>query len=187
LSNEEINLLKASALKVQDYLSEATFDKFRTTFDTPGLCSSQEARRRIDFLAEFKPVRYHCCVNSCIAYAGPAYANLNACPKCEEPRYHDCMNRRPRKVFTYLPLTPRLLSLVSHPEQARLMRYRAYEHPTNREADKMTDVFDASHYQNLLGTRVTVDGAELNHNFFCDSRDIALGFSTDGFSPFKGR
>lgn len=90
-------------------------------------------------------------------------------------------------MFTYLPLTPRLLSLVSHPEQARLMRYRAYEHPTNREADKMTDVFDASHYQNLLGTRVTVDGAELNHNFFCDSRDIALGFSTDGFSPFKGR
>ena len=187
LAEEDINLLKAASLKVQDYLSEATFDKFRVTFATPGLCSSQQARRRIDFLAEFKPVRYHCCVNSCIAYTGPAYAGLTACPKCNEPRYHDSANQKPRKIFTYLPLIPRLLSFVSHPEQARLMRYRAHEHPSSQQPDKMTDVFDASHYQTLLGTRVSVDGSQLEHNFFSDPRDIALGFSTDGFSPFKGR
>ncbi|KAL7280964.1 hypothetical protein ACG7TL_005913 [Trametes sanguinea] len=36
-------------------------------------------------------------------------------------------------------------------------------------------------------THVTVNGEDLGFCFFADERDIALGLSTDGFSPFKGR
>lgn len=48
------------------------------------------------------------------------------------------------------------------------------------------DVFNGSHYQSLLSTIVP---AHTNHPFFCfsDERDIALGLSTDGFTPFKRR
>jgi len=50
----------------------------------------------------------------------------------------------------------------------------------------MKDVFDGSHYQSLLNT--IVPGEEDNPFFyFSDERDIALGLSTDGFTPFKKR
>ena len=51
----------------------------------------------------------------------------------------------------------------------------------------ITDVFDVAHYQHLLHTHVVLDRWELNHNFFSDPRNIALGFATDSFSPFRGK
>lgn len=49
----------------------------------------------------------------------------------------------------------------------------------------INDIFDGSHYRSLRDTAVTVNGKVYAHRFFGDSRDIALGFSTDGFTPFK--
>lgn len=175
------------SLKVQDYLSEGTFKKFRATFATPGLCTPQQARRRIGFLSGFNPIRYDCCINSCVCFVGPAYIDLMACPHCHERRYSDDKSKKPRKVFVYIPIIPRLRSLVAHRKHAALMRYRAYDHPTAAQPNVTTDVFDAEHYQHLLRTRVMLDGRELNHKFFSDPRDIALGFATDGFSPFRGK
>jgi len=65
------------------------------------------------------------------------------------------------------------------------MQYRAQEH--HHVPKKTTDVFDSTHYRDLLHSKVTVDGKEIPYNFFSDSRDIALGLSTDGFAPFKKR
>jgi hypothetical protein len=64
------------------------------------------------------------------------------------------------------------------------MKYRA-EH---RHVNSMTtDVFDGSAYRNLRQQHVEIKGQKLPHVYFSDDRDIALGLSTDGFSPWKRR
>ena len=50
-----------------------------------------------------------------------------------------------------------------------------------------SDIFDGAHYHSLLETFVTISDEELPMWFFSDPRDIVLGFSTDGFGPFKKR
>lgn len=49
----------------------------------------------------------------------------------------------------------------------------------------ITDIFDSSLYIEQLKEYVTVDGKRLQHKFFQDLREIALGLSTDGFAPFR--
>jgi hypothetical protein len=49
----------------------------------------------------------------------------------------------------------------------------------------VTDIFDGAYYSLLRESFVTVGGEELLNWFFSDPHDIALGLSTDGFSPFK--
>jgi hypothetical protein len=51
----------------------------------------------------------------------------------------------------------------------------------------MKDVFDSKNYSTLRERFVTVNGVRMPYKFFSDLRDIALGLSTDGFSPFKRR
>lgn len=58
------------------------------------------------------------------------------------------------------------------------LKYRS-QHGHN--VHDISDVFDGSVYQDLLRTRVVVDGTQLSHTFFSDSRDIVFGGSTDGF------
>jgi hypothetical protein len=64
------------------------------------------------------------------------------------------------------------------------MQYRAsHQH----DPTKVTDIFDGAHYSLLRESFVTVGGKELPNWFFSDPRNVALGLSTDGFSPFKHR
>jgi len=65
------------------------------------------------------------------------------------------------------------------------MQYRARDH--KHSPGKVNDVFDGSHYRSLLGQHVQLNGKTFRHRFFEDHRDVALGLSTDGFSPFKER
>lgn len=51
----------------------------------------------------------------------------------------------------------------------------------------MKDVFDSGNYRTLQSRNVTLGAQQQTHKFFGDSRDIALGLSTDGFAPFKRR
>ena len=61
------------------------------------------------------------------------------------------------------------------------MRYRAeYVH----EPGVIKDVFDGSHYWSLLNIIIST-GGDNPFFFFTNECDIALGLSTDGFSPFK--
>jgi Transposase family tnp2 len=65
------------------------------------------------------------------------------------------------------------------------MKYRSEEHVHHPGC--INDIFDGSVYLKLVTTQVVVDGKELPHVYFSDPRDIALGLSTDGFSPFRRR
>jgi len=73
--------------------------------------------------------------------------------------------------------------MLANSTHAEKMRYRAnHEH----EPGVIKDVFDGSHYRSLLNTVVPTGEAD-PYFYFSDKRDIALGLSTDGFTPFKKR
>ncbi|RXW12405.1 hypothetical protein EST38_g13451 [Candolleomyces aberdarensis] len=188
LSDEDIALLRAFALKVEDNLSDATFDKFRYTFPKSDLGTYKAAKARIQFLAGFKPVTYDCCPNSCMAYTGPDYSALGSCPFCGTSRYNS--QKQAHKHYTYIPLIPRLQAYFRNSKLKEEMQYRHKFESTDRlanEDDPIEDVFDSANYKSLKGTFVNVDGKQYTHTFFNDPRDIALGLSTDGFCPFKRR
>jgi len=88
-----------------------------------------------------------------------------------------------------MPLIPHLHVLVSNRTYATCLQYRADEHAkTHMCTPRMTtDIFDGLHYCSLLGERVVVRDQTLTHHYFSDHHDIALGFATNGFTPFKKR
>ena len=51
----------------------------------------------------------------------------------------------------------------------------------------IADIFDGSHYSVLCNTHVKVDNKVFDHTYFSDPRDVALGLSSDGFTPFNKR
>jgi len=86
-----------------------------------------------------------------------------------------------------MPLIPRLRALVSNRTYATHLQYHADEHAKTRMCTPgtTTDIFDRLHYRLLLGERVVVRDQTLTHHYFSDHHDIALGFATNGFAPFK--
>lgn len=162
-------------------MTESTFNKLPAAFPEANIASLKITKARAEFLAAFKPVAYHCCPKSCLCYVGP-HADKDSCDYCKEPRYD--AQGKPRKTFTYIPLIPRLTAFYSNLSMIDKLRYRAafISDPT-----KVQDVMDGTHYQQLRSEYVTIDGKRQSFKFFGDWRDIALGFSTDGFAPFKRR
>ena len=89
--------------------------------------SNHILRARARELAGIEPVRYDCCINSHICFAGP-YHSLDKCPQCKEPRYsgHDSQGKPcPRRQFLYIPVIPQLRAFLESPHMAELMRYRS--------------------------------------------------------------
>ena len=62
-----------------------------------------------------------------------------------------------------------------------------YRHHFEHNPSCIRDVFDSTHYRNLLHRKVKVDGVDQPYNYFSDSRDIALGLSVDSYLLFKRR
>ena len=179
LAESDLDLLRPYVLKVEDHLSDRTFHQFAKTFPNTSHDTLKMTKKRVQSLAGFKPVRYACCINSCVCFIGP-YEDLAECPNCKEARFK--ANGKPRKYFDYLPVIPRLQALSANSVHAQKMQYRANH---VHEPGVVKDVFDGSHYQSLLTTIVPA-GAD-RYFYFSDKRDIALGLSTDGFTPFKKR
>lgn len=182
-----MDTIRAFSLKTQDHLSDRTFEKlpfiFPDTSESPEyITTARQARRRLEQLAGFKTVTYDCCINSCMAYTGP-HSSLDRCLHCKQLRLNS--RGKPRQTYKVTPITPRLRAAHANKARAELMKYRAEVH--THTPGFMTDIFDSSLYRELLEKRVSVDGEELPYCHFSDSRDIALGLSTDGFAPFKKR
>lgn len=184
------------ALKIHAHLTMEAFKMLPFAFDNTPSESWEEVNSRAAFLSGFDPVLYNCCVNSCCLYVGP-HKDLTACPFCKEQRYTS--QGRPRKHFTYIPLIPRLRMLFKNKGALENLKYRGKFQPSPRRGcnrhgqskcycpTSVADVFDGSHYCRLLDAKVLINNLELPHHYFSDLRDIALGFSTDGFAPFKRR
>jgi hypothetical protein len=183
LGEYDLAICRAFSYKVQTHTTDEDFIKLPYAFPSnPPLPRLDKMRSRITFLSGFQPERYDCCPKACCCYIGP-HVNLTKCPYCEEPRYHP--DGKPRKKYTYIPITPRLVSFVGNHRMAEKMQYRSRIHM--HTPGNTSDIFDGSHYRSLRGQHVQLNGQKLSHRYFEDHRDVALGLSTDGFSPFKGR
>ncbi|KAI0659178.1 hypothetical protein C8Q70DRAFT_1045390 [Cubamyces menziesii] len=178
----DLEILRPFALKVETNMPGTTFAKLPYAFPRSHIGSWKTIQSRVAQLSGFEPQLYHCCVNSCCAFTGP-HADSQVCPYCKADRYDP--NGRPRKLFVYLPVIPRLKAYLANLDMAKKMQYRAKEHI--HEPGVIKDVMDSEHYRALLAKAVTVDGKVLNHKFFEDIRDVALGLSTDGFAPCYSR
>ena len=182
LDEHDLTLIRAYSLKINHGLTNDAYNSLRFLFPQAPLQTLRNTEKRIRFLSGFQPVQYHCCPSSCVCYTGP-YEALTTCPKCKADRYKSD-GETPQAYFHYLPLIPRLRAMVSNTSYAKKMQYRSkHQHDPN----KVTDIFDGTHYRSLLETPVTIGDEELPMWFFSDPRDVALGFSTDGFGPFKRR
>jgi hypothetical protein len=134
---------------------------------------------RIAVLARVEPHWYHCCVNTCMAYTGDD-ADSTSCRFCPEPRY--TAGGKPRRLYCYLPLIPRLQGYFQNPKMVEKLLYR---HNYRHQKGTVADVFDGVHYRTLRKKNVVVDGEELPHKYFSGRYDIALGSCTDSFLLFK--
>jgi hypothetical protein len=169
---------------IRNNLTASTFHEMSYNFSKAGMVTLAKTRSHVRALSRFEPVKFACCINSCICYTGP-YADLDECPNCGTSRLDE--SGRARRLFSYMPLIPRLRALMSNHTYATRLQYRADEHEKNRRPGTITDIFDGLHYRSLLGERVVVGDRTYPYNYFSDHRDIALGFATDGFAPFKKR
>ena len=182
-----INTLQIIGWKIRTHATRESYNDLRETIaEDFGFDSEYKALKLLLDLSDLKPIIYHCCVNSCVAYTGK-YANLNDCPFCQEPRYFDDVKQKPRYKFSYIPLIPQLKAIFTNPAYRELCMYRG-DH--NYSPELITDYCDGAHYRTLLGKNVETiheDGRRevLQHKHFSDKRDIALGLFTDGFQLFK--
>ncbi|KDQ17183.1 hypothetical protein BOTBODRAFT_83091, partial [Botryobasidium botryosum FD-172 SS1] len=181
LGEDDIHNIRVFNLLTKHSLSDHLYNDFPHTFPKHTFGSIYELQQHMARLSGVRPKFYDMCPNSCLCYVGPN-RNLSKCPYCSEERWTS--DRIVRKTYSYIPLKPRLVAMVGNTRLAGLMRYRGqYVHDPNC----ITDTFGGEHYQRLLKKRVTIGDRKLDHLFFSDARDIALGISTDGFCPFKRR
>lgn len=193
LTDEDMAVLRAFEFKLRYKLPDNGFESLPNYFpDQKGLNTLKMSKRRLRYLAYFKPQPYDCCINVCVCYTG-SYANMDYCPHCKESRFKDDSKRIPQKRFTYIPMTERLCSMLRNRDFSAIMKFRATHYPYDPSADpqeippKVQDIFDGSNYRHLQAQQVVVDGVEQPYHFFEQETDIALGFSTDGFCPFRRR
>ena len=112
---------------------------------------------KLEKLTGIKPVWYHCCKNSCMAYTGE-FSDLEACLECSTPRYNTqtlTRESKPLKKWLFIPLIPRLKHQFSTKYAAELSTYRAqFQLQSTNETVVSKDIFNGRIYQDLLRTGV---------------------------------
>ena len=181
LTEDDLKFLRPFALKVNTHMPGATFAQLPLAFPDSNISTWKEIQAHAARLSGFNAESYPCCINSCCAYTGP-HVDKTTCPYCSEPRNDS--SGKPRKVFIYLPVIPRLKAFLANKTMAKEMSYRSQAQDKHTPGT-ILDVTDSTNYRSLLSKQVTVDTKQLPHKFFEDSRNVALGLSTDGFAPFK--
>lgn len=148
----------------------------RSAFPDALLPQSYGESRSLERDLGFKYDKIHACVNDCILF-WKENAALNECPVCKASRWIPNTHGSrviPQKVLRHFPLKPRLQRLFMSAKIAGDMRWhkeqRAIEdtimrHPADSESWKK---FDEQHSW-----------------FAADPRNVRLGLSSDGFTPFN--
>ncbi|TFK97772.1 hypothetical protein BDV98DRAFT_472875, partial [Pterulicium gracile] len=112
-------------------------------------------------LSGIKPELYPRCPDKgCCLLAG-VYQGLRECPYCNAHVYDS--KGKPREVFEYFPIAPRLDAMFRDPKTAEKLLYRAQYEPT---ANAIEDIFDSLHYRKLKRRPVTVNEEIFTHRFF---------------------
>jgi hypothetical protein len=127
----------------------------------------------VDRCIVLSPVHYDCCPKvPCINFFG-TYAEEQRCPTCHEERYQTSGSSR---IFTFVPLRPRLHALFGQAELAR----RLQDYPSevmSKCSDEPGSVMDF--WNGDLVKKLKNDG------FFKTRTEIALTLSVDGVQLVK--
>lgn len=108
LSAEDLNDIRAFNYKADTQITDTAYQKLSLSFpQLADLSSLYILQKRMVFLSGVKPVKYDCCINSCIAYTWK-YATLPRCPFCHETRLDS--ENKPRRQCHYIPIIPRLVA-----------------------------------------------------------------------------
>ncbi|KAJ7083126.1 hypothetical protein B0H15DRAFT_749862, partial [Mycena belliarum] len=179
LSEQDRDNIRAFKLKLVSRMPRTAYNQMVYAFNHKmDLSSEWVMLHRIAILSCIEPVWYHCCIQSCAAFTG-AFSDLAECPYCDEPRLSP--TGKPRRMFCYLPLIPRLQGLFLNPKMIDRLLYR---HNYTHVPGSISDVFDGEHYRNLRKQNVVVDGKTLPHKYFSGQFDICLGVCTDSYLLF---
>ncbi|KAF8155834.1 hypothetical protein B0H34DRAFT_783545 [Crassisporium funariophilum] len=160
--------------------TDAAYKKILFAFQTdPPIPTISSFCSQTTFLSGFKPKLYNCCLNSCCCYIGP-HAELKSCPYCSEDHFK--ADGQPCKCFMYIPIIPRLKAFAANTKIATSMKYHSeYKSIPNIVAE----IPNGAHYSKLRKTRVKIGNKVLDHQYFSDPLDVALGLLSDGFAPFN--
>jgi hypothetical protein len=66
LDKSDLSLLRAYSLKVEDGLTDKTFNKLRFAFPQASIDMLKNTEKHIQSLSGPQPVHYDCCTSSCI-------------------------------------------------------------------------------------------------------------------------
>jgi len=177
--------IRAFKVRMVSNMPNAAFNQMRYAFQHKmEIASLYRITHKLAAISGVMPKYFDCCVKSCVMF-GRKYEDHTECPVCGEPRYVNNDSTRPRRVFCYIPLIPRLQKLFANAQVSKELLYR---HHYQRDASgDICDIFDGEHYARLCKTRVTVDGKELPHRYFSDQRDIAFSVCLDSYLLYKRR
>ena len=185
LSEEDMDDVCAFNLHITENTTNKAYEHLRNSFPHKlHLRSLYQTQKRIAALSGVQPNTVDRCHKGCCCFTW-IFKDLDACPYCNQPRFSS--PGVPRKKFQYLRLKPLLDAMLRDKAVAKLMGYR-HDYTMNQHNDNtIGDVFDGSIYKNLCDRNVVVDGQRLQHKYFSDRRDVALGLSLDGCTIFNRR
>ena len=170
-------------LYITENSTNRAYERLRHSFSHKlTLHSLYRTQKRMAALSGVKPNMVDRCPKGCCCYTGK-FEGLDTCPYCKEPRFSS--PGVPKKKFQYLQIKPLLEAMFRDKSVAKLMGYR-HEYTVKQQGDNtIGDIFDGSIYNNLRDQNVEVDGQKLQHKYFSDHRDVALGLSLDGCTIFN--
>jgi hypothetical protein len=126
------------------------------------------------------------CKNDCMLYY-KEHSNRRKCITCNEPRYAegDALpeNKKgtPQKVLRYLPIIPRLQRLYMSQSTATHMTY----HKEGLESEKRNNEKRKKKLAHPADTEAWKEVDKKYPDFAKEPRNVRLGLSTDGFTPFN--
>ncbi|KAJ7301378.1 hypothetical protein DFH08DRAFT_724320, partial [Mycena albidolilacea] len=180
LTEQDRDDIRAFQLKLMSKMPRTAYNQMVYAFSHKLSLSSEWVMfHRMAILSGIEPLWFDCCVDSCIAYTD-AYSELTECPFCDKHRYSP--TGKPRRMFCYLPIIPRLQGLFQNLKSIERLLYRAnyIHHP-----GKISDVFDGQHYRSLCQQNIVLDGNILEHKYFSGMYDVCLGICLDSYLLFK--
>lgn len=137
-----------------------------------------------------------CCIHGCRAFTGP-YADDTHC-HCGVARYDSkvsqdylvlgCVLRvvlkqgKAKRRFMYLSPAYRLKSTYANKTLCNEFKYR---HNRTITPGVYQDIFDGSHFKELLTKHIVWGGERFHQKYFSCDTDVALGAMTDGVPCFK--
>lgn len=177
-NNAKISLLEYIFVEMRKFVSHPHYSKntvtetFRTDKEfklpRPNQCPNDfnSAKTVIkEFLIPLK--KFDVCPNDCMIYHNDIE---KTCDACGSERYD--ANGKPKKVFKYFPLGPRLARIFQDENLAKIL----HAHSTRTDKDVLSDILDTYRWRKEWFDL----GGEFKGQYGC-----ALNFCTDGVNPFK--